>query len=497
MHIILPMLLLAAVVSATTDESEQTMIEIEGGQEVEAGQQVRVSKASPNLYRASPSYGGRSVNGAFLAQLAAEDQLDVINLGFKSALNVGTQQKYDGSVKTHFSANSISFKMGFTVSPMIHFYSETAWDTSYLVNPSMVVPIFVNANNTSRISLFQGFVLFGDLKKNPFYTYFGQARLPYAVNFSPTFATNLSTKLQGITQRALAIGHVYDKKDMSLNTEIFIFNGDTTPRSSPNSPTFGFNTSGKYPMTAVTSLEFKGGLLSNIADADGFQATNSSIASTEIGDDFDYGDYTFDPIDETATDILSQVTYFYSNFTGFATGFEFEKIQKRVPATALAIKINTIGKISISAAYSTALRAFSPLDLSYTSQGPFTKAPTDAEGARPSAWNAYISKKYLKDYTFYVGYEATAQALALNIPSKRLVLGASKNINPFVSVVIEARKDINYGTQTDARGSYNNLLVSSSTNDIVPGYYSQIPSAENGQLGQSSTAINMALRIQF
>jgi hypothetical protein len=448
-------------------------------------------------YREGPLYKGKGASSMTLVELARDDKVDLIQIGFKTSLNAGTQQKYDGRVRSQFSANSMAFKLGITVSPEIQFYSETVWDSGYLLYPTPIAPFFVNANNNSRLVLYQGYVVLGNLKKSPFYTYFGQARLPYASNFAASFATNLATKMQAVTQRALAVGYIHDGGVSKLHSEVFVFNGDTRVKKSPDNPTLGIHIGGSSKIAQGYSLEFKTGLLSNIADADGFQTTNSSIASTERGDTFDYGSYSFDVIDDDMLDLIStqaQLHYYYGNFTGFATSLEFEKIQKRVPGASIALKWQIPFDVSISAAYSAALKSFDPLDLSFTSKGPFSAEKPPNKGARPSSWNAYISKKYLRDFMFYIGYERTAQALVLNMPKQRTVFGLTKQINPFISGVIEVRIDKNYGVNDDARGPYNKGIISG-TEPV--GYYSKIPAALGGQLGKTSTSISGALKVNF
>ena len=180
-----------------------------------------------------------------------------------------------------------------------------------------------------------------------------------------------------------------------------MFNGDTIPykvnnttTTKPNTqpPTYGFNLTAHANLSSSSSIAFTGGILSNIADTNGFQKTTSSIISTALGQTFDYDDEDLEDGDEYDTFgavTSNQPVYYYQNFIGFATGSSFENIYKRVPGASLALKINMIKDITLSGSYSSALTSFDYRDLSFASDGSLSSStlPNSSQGARPSVWN--------------------------------------------------------------------------------------------------------------
>lgn len=464
-------------------------------------------------YRKSP-YSVSSPK--YLLDKSKNNTLDLFNYGFDTTLNAGYDTKYNGTDNANFTANSLKFKLGYAVAPFINFYSESLLDTSFAVAKTDIVPMFVNRMNNSNLTLYQGYILFGDLKESSFYTYFGQVRLPYGASYSPKYVSNISSRINTIVNRALSLGYNYGDKDNLINTEFFMFNGDTIPykvsntnNNKPNTqpPTYGFNLTAHANLSSSSSIAFTGGVLSNIADTNGFQKTTSSINSTALGQTFDYDDEDFEAdndYDTSGTISNNQPVYYYKNFLGFATGGSFENIYKRVPGASLALKINMIKDITLSGSYSSALTSFDYRDLSFASDGSLssTTAPTSSQGARPSVWNIYVNKGYAKKWNFYTGYESTAQALALSVPESRFILGLNNQLTDFTAIALEYRKDTNYSATSYAYGPTNKNvsntgLVNTNYTDTNQVTYSLIPQAGTKELGNSSSTYSVAVKVSF
>jgi len=459
-------------------------------------------------YRTSPYV---IYSPTYLLEKSSANKLDLFNYGFDTTLNAGYDTKYSGKDNANFTATSLKFKLGYALTPFINFYSESLLDTSFAVAKTDIVPMFVNKMHNSNLKLYQGYVLFGDLKESAFYTYFGQVRLPYGGGYSPKYVSNISSRINTIVNRALSLGYNYGYKDNLINTEFFMFNGDTSPykgSTKPNTqpPTYGFNLTANANLNSSSSIEFTGGVLSNIADTNGFQTTTSSLMSTALGQTFDYDDEDLEDGDEydTAGAITSsKPVYYYKNFLGFATGSSFENIYKRVPGASLALKINMIKDITLSGSYSSALTSFDYRDLSFASDGSLSSntAPTSSQGARPSVWNIYVNKGYTKNWNFYTGYESTAQALALSVPKDRFIFGLNNKLNDFTTIVLEYRKDNNYSTTSYAYGSTNTTVSNTGATTTYattnPVNYSLISQASTTELGNSSSTYSVAVKVSF
>lgn len=372
------------------------------------------------------------------------------NLGMDTGLSAGYDENYAQETSFKSQLTSFDFKFLYLVNPWIALNGKLSFDTAPLPASLSSPPNFLNRLSNSRAVLNEGYAVLGDLNKTPWYAYWGQLSLPYGKNFAPSSATDLSSRMHQITQRPLGIGWAKEVNHIYLNPEFFFFNGDSKPIRSAKNQTFGFTMNGSKTWQDST-LKIQAGWVSNVADSNGFQRTVSSIPGASNNAEFDYADDSSILFNTQSTNL----TTLFAESGGFASSHAFEKIQYRVPASSFAVEWSLPSGVTVSSAYATALKSFDYRDLAYRSSGiPFSNQapPTDAEGARPSAWNVYVKKDLNDGFALHTGIEGTDQALAINLPRKRWTLGGSKKLDAFTKVEFELKSDTNYSTHTDALG---------------------------------------------
>jgi len=441
---------------------------------------------TPYIYR-KQSFGFSGPTD--IIEQSTNHTLEMLNLGASGSIQATYQETYERINTTDLSPNSINLHLVYSISPLLSFYGSTYVNTSSLVNSSPLVPTYANNITNSSINISEAYMIIGNFKTSSYYAYAGQTGLPYATNYSSiSSASDFISMIQSVTARAAVLGYKTSNSTVSFNPEWFLFYGDTTPLSGSRIPTTGINIITEITLSPSTSIDIASGFLSNIADSDGFQITNTSPASRAAGHLFNYQRISKAYIIQNAE--LDEYVY-YDIFSGFAMADDYEKIQHRVAGASLALQINTIANISLSVAYATALRPFDYRDLSFTSTGAFGLGvdPTENFGAQPSSGNIYIEQSFNNGFSIYMGYEESWQALALAVPKNRMLLGVSKDIDPFTQITWEVRKESNYGEDCFAYGRYfTSPLTGNSKYSIVPVSYA---------LGRKSTTISLELSTSF
>jgi hypothetical protein len=131
-------------------------------------------------------------------------------------------------------------------------------------------------------------------------------------------------------------------------------------------------------------------------------------------------------------------------FAGFSQSVASENLQHAVPGLATRATFD-IGSYSLYLEYITAMRSFSPLDMTYNNHG-----------AKPSAFHSELVKTFNlhnKPSSIAFAYDCTKDALALLLP-KQSVAGVF-NISLWRDTVLsfEYRHAKNYGTNDVATGA--------------------------------------------
>ena len=428
-----------------------------------------------------------------LIDQSTNNSLEILNLGASSAIQVNYAEGYLNTSTTDLVISSTTMDFSYIISPLLGFYASTYLNTSAPFNSSPVVPSYVNAIANSSIYLYEAYMVIGNFNTSPYYAYAGQTALPYATTYSPVnITTDFVSTMQSVTSRAVGLGYQSSGNILSFNPELFVFYSNTTNLSGSHTPTTGINILTNITLSPSSSIDVASGFLTNIADSDGFQITSTSPAQRHARDLFNYSQSKGKTAQLLAAEeaIGLDIYAYDAIFAGFAMSNNYEQIQHKVAGASLALQINTSTNTSISASYAAALQPFDYRDLSFTSTGAFSTgtAPTESFGARPSSGNIYIMQSFNNDFSIYMGYEESLQALALAMPQNRILLGVSKNINPFTQLILEVKRERNYGENCFAYGHYFTLSDGSYKYSLIPTAY---------LLGKKSTDISMELNISF
>ncbi|MYA96105.1 MAG: LbtU family siderophore porin [Nitrospinae bacterium] len=135
----------------------------------------------------------------------------------------------------------------------------------------------------------------------------------------------------------------------------------------------------------------------------------------------------------------------YTNDLGDSDGLEVEGAEgyDRVAGISASAML-TIGSISVLGEY---LGAMDTFGADYVAFGDY--------GAKPSAWMleaAYGFELAGKEATLAASYQTTDEALALELPKKRFLLGLSAEVMDGVSLGVEWARDTDYGVEDGGSG---------------------------------------------
>lgn len=261
----------------------------------------------------------------------------------------------------------------------------------------------------SRIYLRRGFITIGNLIQCPWYFTTGQFYMPFGRYSSALVTAPLTLSMARVVARGLLLGFYQH----GFYGQLYGFEGEQT------------STKGFFVKQGGVNLGYKNnhvdagtGIISNIADAEGMQ--NNSLNST----------VNFNGFGEPTV-------------IGVVNVPNFNNLRHRVPAADVHSEI-TIGPWTIIGEFISAVRRFSPLDMTF-----------NRRAALPRSLHTEL------DYLFHVGihpvtlgiaYGRTWQALALNLPQQSIWTLVSTSIWKDTIESIEFRHDINYSRGTIANG---------------------------------------------
>lgn len=335
-------------------------------------------------------------------------RLPLIELSGELETQIYTLRDFAGKTHNDIDLTAAEFDIQGLVTPWITGLLAFDYDNS---PPSSGQRI-----SNSHVYLDSGFITFGNLNYYDGYLTLGQLYMPFGQFDSYSITSPFNKTLFRTKGRGINIGYKSSGIAKGLYGQAFIFKGDsrtghyepnTTVRSrSANINQYGVNL-GYLWQQGPWSVSLGSSYINNVTDADGMQSTGNST------------------------------------FGGFGVNTASEVIQHRVPGWDLRGKLS-YGPFSFFNEYTTALRNFDMLDLTY-----------NGKGARPYGYHAegvYQFEIYHRPSTFALAYDQTGEALALNVP--RRGYGVTLNItvwrNTFLS--IEARRDENYGSNDSASG---------------------------------------------
>lgn len=290
----------------------------------------------------------------------------------------------------------------------------TPWLTGFIAlnydnaapNAGVVGGSTVTRTDNSRIFLNKAWITLGNLNVSPFYATIGQ-RFLFGQSTSFMISSPLTMLLTRIKARALSLGYQH-AGDNGVYGTVYTFKGDST--------------------TGNTNINQFGGTL-------GYQFKNNSFSS-DIGVDY---------VSNIADSQGLQNTGNPGVFGGFGASSQFERLVNRVPAIAAHGRA-TIGSFFLVGEYTGAVKTFDQANLTFNGQG-----------ARPQAINvegAYLFKAFDKPANFVLGYGQTRDALALNLPERRLISAFNISIWKDTIASLEFHRDTNYSTTDFATGQY-------------------------------------------
>lgn len=265
--------------------------------------------------------------------------------------------------------------------------------------------------NNSRVYLRQGFVTIGRLSEFPGYASIGQLFVPFG-QYSSYLLTDPVTKTLGRTKaRALVLGY---RPDDGLYGAAYVFKGNTdVSREAEGGGSLGYKHTYGQLDTNISA-----GLISNLGESEGMQATSGSA-------------YPNIPFIGYAYSVIGSD---YSNA---------ENLKHSVPGFNANASLS-YGNYSLLAEYVRALRKFDPTDMSFNNRG-----------AQPQGFHTegiYSFSIYDKPSSFVVGYDFTQDALALLLPRDRI--WTALNVSPWKDTIatLEYRHDIEYNAGNVATG---------------------------------------------
>jgi hypothetical protein len=256
--------------------------------------------------------------------------------------------------------------------------------------------------SNSRLFVEQGFITVGNFNKSPFYISMGQLFVPFGLHLSNMLSSSVSSSIGLSKQRAIVIGF----KQNSLNgvhAAVYGFKGNTVYNSGRNEGGVSLDYNFMY---GDISGKLGGGVISNIAENDGFQETGGS------------------------------------NFKGFAK-------------TSQAIQEKVLG-LNVHGLYS--YRQFTLLsDLVFAgSKFHASDLQYNGKGAKPLAWHvegSYDFKGFKNiPSSISAGYDYTREAFVLNVPEHRIIAAYAMAIWKSTLQVIELKHDLDYGSHDNGKG---------------------------------------------
>ncbi len=268
----------------------------------------------------------------------------------------------------------------------------------------------------SSFNLNMGFVNIGDLDRTPFYFTAGQIYIPYGRYSTSMISPTLPMLISRTKNRPFILGY---KSQTSTGpfAAIYGFTGDTTLGSSG----VGGANLGYIFTVRKFAGEIGGSFVSSLNNAGGMQRTGSVPGTT---------------------------------FGGFGSLSNGSENVKKIPGFGAHTSIS-FERYNIMAEWVIATEPFRIQDLSFNGQGAQPQAAQLEGGVTFMSFN--------RPSSVGVGYQWTAEALALNVPQQRI--NAVYNISIWRDTIesIEYRHDIDYGKNQYANGAAPQGVVNQNT----------------------------------
>lgn len=230
---------------------------------------------------------------------------------------------------------------------------------------------------------------FGNTESVPFYLTIGRTVVPFGRFVSHLVSDPLTLELGETSETTALVGF----KQGSFYGNAFVFNGDTDTGSDDTIDNGGLNLG--YALEGETGFDISLSYLSDLSDAD---AITDAIGNT---------------------------------------------VEDDVPAWNAYLAV-THGPFTALAEYLAASDSFATGELDFRGRG-----------AEPSAWNVELGYTFElagKESTFAIGYQGTDEALDLDLPEQRLLVGLSVALAEYTSVSFEWARDEDYAVADGGTG---------------------------------------------
>lgn len=264
----------------------------------------------------------------------------------------------------------------------------------------------------SAVNLNMGFVNIGDLDESPYYFTAGQLFVPFGRFSTAMISAPLTMRVARTKARPIILGYKSQGSSGPF-AAIYAFKSDTTLG---NSAVGGLNLGYVFNISdffaaGSASGEFGASFISSLADAGGMQNTGSSFGTT---------------------------------FGGFASPTNGSEDVHKVPGAGVHGSVG-FGRYSITAEWVSSIGRFHPQDLSFNGRG------AQIQTAQLEVGSTFML--FDRPSSIGIGYQATKDALALNLPAQRY--NGVFNISIWRDTVesLEYRHEIDYGRNQFANGA--------------------------------------------
>lgn len=283
----------------------------------------------------------------------------------------------------------------------------------------------------SAMFLNMGIINIGNLEKTPLYFTAGQMLVPFGRYASSMVSAPLTMRIGRTRARPIVLGYK-SQYETGPFAALYGFRSDTILGDAAAG---GINMGYIYSKGDITAEVGASGI-SSINDASGMQVTDSNTTAT---------------------------------FGGFASITSGSEAVKKVPGLDVHGSIS-IDRYNFTAEWVSASHAFRTQDLSFNGKG------AKPQGLQLEAGTTFMA--FERPASFAIGYQWSKEALALNLPKRRI--SGVFNISIWKDTVesIEYRHDIDYGRQQFANGAAPTGTVNAST--IGTGRSSDTVSAQIG-----------------
>lgn len=298
--------------------------------------------------------------------------------------------------------------------------SSAELDVQALINPWFTGFISFNYDDTppfighrvtnSNVYVNNAFITFGNLNRNPLYATLGQVYVPFGSYSSYMVSAPLIRSMFRVRARALSVGFQEQDGD-GLYGSLFTFRGDSRNGTNKSSHInqIGGNLGVRFDIKKLRA-NLGGSFINNVADAEGMQLTS----------------------------------YGAPRFQGFASSEGNQDLTHRVSGADLRATFD-LGPFTWISEYTTALRSFDPVDMSF-----------NYHGAKPAGFHTegvYHFGLYERPMSITVGYDKTQEALAIGIPKERIGLSVGAVFWQNTLLSLQVTHAHNYSAKDVASGS--------------------------------------------